>query len=70
MENDRKKIKEPFEPENTPKPPQIIDPEERNERRNTFKEKPGKSGDKKQEPVKGRPELLGDHADIDDETTI
>lgn len=31
MENDKNKIKEPFTPENTPNPPQIIDPNKRND---------------------------------------
>jgi hypothetical protein len=48
MEKDSKKIKEPFKPEDTPKPPQIIDPEERDERQHPVKEK-GKPGAKQPE---------------------
>jgi hypothetical protein len=32
MEDDKKRIKEPFAPEDTPAPPQIIDPSSRKER--------------------------------------
>lgn len=67
-----KEIREPFEPEDTPQPPQIIEPNTRRER-----EKPGedkKRGDKPQDEQQdeqaGKHHLLGDNADIDDETTI
>lgn len=32
MKNEKTKIKEPYSPENTPNPPQIIDPSQKNER--------------------------------------
>ena len=66
MENG-KKIREPFKPEDTPNPPQIIEPEARSERK-----KP--DGEKKQDAAaskKGeKPGLLSERAEIDDETTI
>lgn len=41
MKKDRKKIREPFKPENTPSPPQIIEPEG-SEKRKPVEDKPGK----------------------------
>jgi hypothetical protein len=72
MKNDKKKIKEPYEPRDTPKPPQIIEPNSGRERENPVKDDerpenksadPGPSGNKRQH-------LLADEAEIDDETTI
>ena len=72
MKNDKKKIKEPYEPDDTPKPPQIIEPNSGRERENPVKddERPeNKSADKGPSGTK-RQHLLADEAEIDDETTI
>jgi hypothetical protein len=72
MKKDKKKIKEPFEPEDTPKPPQIIEPNSQRQRENPIKEddRPDKNaadaGGVKQEKA----HLLGDDTEINDETTI
>lgn len=70
MEKNKNKIREPYHPEDTPKPPQIIDPDEGRGKK-PVKDKPsnqqhtGTDGkDKKRDP------LLGDPTEIDDETTI
>lgn len=39
MEKNREKIKEPFEPEDTPKPPQIIEPNTERQRENPIEGK-------------------------------
>jgi hypothetical protein len=58
MKNDKNKIQEPYKPENTPNPPQIIDPsvkKERNENDEPIgdKQKGSKNGEstKKQQPA-------------------
>jgi hypothetical protein len=77
MKQDKNKIKEPYSPEHTPNPPQIIDPslpKERNERdepvENRGKDK--QQGTDSQKPKKEKkPKLLGEsETEIDDETTI
>ena len=64
MNKEKKPVKEPFKPENTPKPPQKVHPDP--DRKN--------SGDKEQPKNKAtgsKPShLLNEQADIDDETTI
>jgi hypothetical protein len=71
MKDDRRKIKEPFEPKDTPKPPQIIEPNSGRKRENPVqdqkrnKTEPGNAAAEKEEQ-----HLLGDDADISDETTI
>lgn len=81
MEDDRKKIKEPYPPEQTPSPPQIIDPSGRKERNEDDmpiedkkqpkakhpSEKPAEDDNRKSEE---RPKMLGDETEIEDETTI
>ena len=69
MEKDKKKIREPYKPEETPKPPQIIDPDAREERKNPVEEKPG-NREKKPGEKDAKQHLLADDADINDETTI
>ena len=72
MKNDKKEIKEPYEPENTPQPPQIIEPNSGRERENPVKddERPNNrtAGTERSGPAKQH--LLADDAEIDDETTI
>ena len=70
MEKDRNKIREPYKPEDTPKPPQIIDPDEGREREKPVRDKPAPAQREEKSPKNKKPELLGDRADIEDETTI
>jgi hypothetical protein len=64
-----KKIREPFKPEDTPRPPQIIDPVLKSARENSGEEKKEKpsTGDRDNS---GKSGLLSDQAEINDETTI
>ena len=48
MKNDKNKVKEPFPPEQTPNPPQIIDPSRKNERGENEPPVEDKSGKGKQ----------------------
>jgi hypothetical protein len=71
MDKERKKIKEPFDPQKTPKPPQIIDPNTEKQRRNPVENKgrennPGNSPERNET----KPHLLSEDTDISDETTI
>jgi hypothetical protein len=77
MAQDKNKIKEPYSPENTPSPPQIIDPSLQNERNEDDKsienrQKNTTSGENKSTQKKqDKPKLLGEsETEIDDETTI
>lgn len=80
MEDERKKIKEPFTPENTPTPPQIIDPNQRNDEpaekapmkvsKRPASETSERGNQKPGEPKKEE-KLLGEsETEITDETTI
>jgi hypothetical protein len=79
MENE-KKIKEPYRPEDTPNPPQIIDPNRRNdepgEKNPVRGEKNGPSNEQKETesaPAENgkKEKLLGEsETEITDETTI
>ena len=76
MKDDRKNIKEPYQPEHTPNPPQIIDPSKGNE--DGKKEAPvenkqrnDKNESQSQNPKLEKPKRLGEsEPDIHDETTI
>lgn len=72
MKNDKKKIKEPYEPKDTPKPPQIIEPNSGRQRENPVKDddRPESSAENKGSSHRERQHLLADDAEIDDETTI
>lgn len=72
MKKDRRNIKEPFEPEDTPKPPQIIEPDSGRKRENPVEgaDDKGREPAKKSAGKETRPHLLSDDADISDETTI
>jgi hypothetical protein len=77
MENERDKIKEPFNPHQTPPPPQVIDPSRRKEQGETDapigNRKPAENSKKEKrnpEPKKERSKQLGDETEITDETTI
>jgi hypothetical protein len=71
MENKDKKVKEPYSPEETPRPPQIIDPNARKDRENPIEEKTKKKtpAESRKSGTKKKPEL-GDEPEIHDETTI
>ena len=70
MKDEKKKIKEPYEPEDTPKPPHIIDPNDR-KRENPIEDKERSEGrPASTAPDKSTPHLLSEDADIDDETTV
>lgn len=72
MKNGKKKIKEPFEPKDTPKPPQIIEPDNGRKRENPVKEddRPENNAKTNSAGNSERQHLLADDAEIDDETTI
>jgi hypothetical protein len=77
MKQDKSKIKEPYSPENTPSPPQIIEPNQRKERNEGSRPVEdrqknqttgeNKSAQKKEEKPKP---LSESETGIDDETTI
>lgn len=78
-QKDKKNIREPFRPEDTPNPPQIIDPNDREKRKTPVEDKPvrRKDSDRSAEQKntnaadkQEKPHLLGDDADISDETKI
>ena len=64
-----KKIREPFNPEETPRPPQTIDPQVTPTRKKPGEEKKLTSADSDKDKS-GKPGLLSDQAQINDETTI
>ena len=72
MKKEKRKIKEPFAPEQTPSPPQIIEPNSRQQRENPVgeEEKPDQRKEEKGQQQPTRHHLLSDDADIDDETTL
>ena len=72
MKKDRKDIREPFEPKDTPKPPQIIEPNSGRQRENPVQDerRDKKETTKPAETKETKPHLLGDDTDISDETTI
>lgn len=83
MRNDKNKIQEPFSPEHTPNPPQIIDPsgkDQHNPKENPVKEEPRNSskpaGEEKSKETKkpsegaSKNKLMSEETEISDETTI
>ncbi len=68
--DDRKKIKEPFDPERTPEPAQVKHPTSKEEREKTKGEnKPSNEDQQKKQPAPEK--RLGESPiEIDDETTI
>jgi hypothetical protein len=73
MDNkDRDKIKEPYTPENTPNPPQVMDPNLRNERGETAgtNDKKRAAPAEREEKKESSGKKLGDQTEITDETTI
>jgi hypothetical protein len=72
MKKDKKKIREPFEPKDTPKPPHIIEPNSRSQRENPVdgESRSNKSPDDKNSEEPSKAHLLGDDTEINDETTI
>ena len=82
MEKAKNKIREPFEPEDTPNPPQIIEPNSGRQRENPIenkeraKQKPDHKESAKQKPddpetgkIK-KPHLPEGETEINDETTV
>ena len=72
MNKDREKIKEPYKPEDTPRPPQNIDPDTGRKRENPVEGNARPSGEPESKTA-GKSEkshLLDEDTDIDDETTI
>jgi hypothetical protein len=78
MKDERKNIKEPYSPENTPNPPQIIDPSRKKEHNEDEvsvenKQETRSSMVKKEEPKiekKSSEKAGGFETDIQDDTTI
>jgi hypothetical protein len=74
MKDETKNIKEPYNPHQTPNPPQIIDPGKRNEERNkeaSVENKNQNQSDKSENAEQKKAKRLGeDEPDIHDETTI
>lgn|GEM_PF-3930228 len=72
MKDKKEKHREPYRPEDTPNPPQIIDPQGEREKENPVE---GKSASERRKPdpeasKDGKQHLLSDESDIEDETTI
>ena len=70
MKKDKKKIKEPFEPGNTPEPPQIKEPNSGRERENPIEEK-GRPDNRTEENKTGgtrKAQVVADDSDTDDKT--
>jgi hypothetical protein len=72
MKKDKEKIKEPYRPEDTPQPPQEIDPDTGRKRENPVEGKGRSSGEpaNKTDGTSEEQHLLDENTDIDDETTI
>jgi hypothetical protein len=69
--SDKNKIREPFPPENTPDPPQIVDPNQQNKKENQNPENKQQDDKKNKQPQKDTGKRLGESPiEIDDETTI
>jgi hypothetical protein len=63
---DKKKHNEPFDPRNTPQPPQAKHPDPRKEKDSS----PGKNTTSENKPSVDSGKRLGDETEITDETTI
>ena len=72
MKKEREKIKEPYKPEDTPQPPQNIDPDTGRKRENPVEGKAGQSVQAEDNAAgkTRKSHLLDEDTDIDDETTI
>jgi hypothetical protein len=69
--SDKNKIREPFPPEHTPGPPQVLDPTQQNKKQETQKPENKKDDKNKKQPQKDSGKRLGESPmEIDDETTI
>lgn len=71
MKNEKDKIKEPFTPENTPNPPQVIDPNKRNDdpgEKQPRKMQKGPSSDDQSQPKKEKPETAEGKEKVSAET--
>lgn len=79
MKDERKNVQEPYRPESTPTPPQVIDPSRHpgendtsNEEHHVKNSSPSADKDqRKNEKAEAQEKLLGESpTEIDDETTI
>ncbi|HEX8039303.1 MAG TPA: hypothetical protein VF490_09125 [Chryseosolibacter sp.] len=70
MEKKKKGNREPYRPEDTPQPPQQMDPGGRAKDRTERQNSPDKRAGETTDPAPGKHHLLSDQADIDDETTV
>jgi hypothetical protein len=68
MKHNGKNLQEPYTPEQTPNPPQTMDPNERQAEQPVNEKQ--KSPARKEDHKKPKPKLLGDETEIADETTI
>lgn len=72
MKANKNKIKEPYPPDKTPFPPQIIDPKKQNEEDQDVpvenQKQPENAAGQNQSTAKSK--KLGDETEIEDETTI
>lgn len=65
-----KKIREPFDPADTPKPPQIIEPNAEQQRENPLAVEENRKEKTSANEKNKKPRLLADEAQINDDTTI
>lgn len=70
MSEENKKKREPYDPQNTPDPPQRIEPDAVQAQPDASDRQGKDSGPEDKENEKGRPHLLDEETGIDDETTI
>lgn len=70
MNEENKKIKEPYEPGKTPEPPQRVDPNVGRQEGEIKNKRSEKKPEKKRDQKEENPHLLSDDAQINDETTI
>lgn len=70
MKKQNKNIQEPYDPQKTPKPPQIIDPENAQKKENPIERKERDEASKTATASPNRQHLLSEDAEIDDETTV
>ena len=72
MKKNDKNIREPYEPKDTPNPPQIIEPNSGRARENPVesKQRPQESPSQGSDKPSEKPHLLSEDADVEDETTV
>lgn len=76
MKDERKNVREPFDPERTPNPPQTIHPTDKDEKASKDQPAENNKAESDRKPAEGpeskpKEKLLGEsEIEIDDETTI